>query len=151
MTNVKKVFVELVELLEANQNKKIQTIMPQVLELVSGKSAQKTFHKDDNGEVVAIYCYYHKCWELVSEVEYGRKASTAHGYNTMCKEGVSLWTKQQRDAKKAKEELLSQVATGEVEPSELPVRLEEIEDTRKRVIAQAESLGFDTLEEALAF
>ena len=76
-TQVKKAFVELVELLEANQNKKIATIMPEILELVQGKSGGKTFHKDSDGNVVAIYCYYHKKWELVSEQEYGSKANTA--------------------------------------------------------------------------
>ena len=150
MSNVKKAFVELVELLEANQNKKVSSIMPEILEMVSGKSSQKTFHKDDNDNVVAVYCYYHKCWELVSEVEYGKKASTAHGLNTMCKDGVSAWSKQQREAKKSKEVLLDDVANGVIEASELPLRLEEIEAERTKVIEQDSKVGFSTLEEALA-
>lgn len=147
---VKKAFVELIALLEANENKKVSTLMPQILELASGKSTAKTFYKDDNGNVIAVYCYYHKVWELVSEVEYGAKASTSTGLNTMCKDGVSAWTKQQRQAKVAKEALLEQVASGEVEASELTVKLQEIEEQRQVVIAQESSLGFDALEEALA-
>tara|TARA_R110002096_G_scaffold308821_1_gene503327 strand:+ start:144 stop:608 length:465 start_codon:yes stop_codon:yes gene_type:complete len=151
MNNVKKAYVEIVELLELNKNKKISTILPQILEMVSAKTASKTFSLDDEGNVVAIYCYYHKCWELVSEVEFGAKASTATGLNTMCKVGVSAWSKQQRDAKKAKEELLASVASGEVEPSELTVKLSEIEATRSTIVLQEEGFGFATLEEALNF
>ena len=85
---IKKAYIELFELLEANQDVSVAEIMPQVLELVQAKSNSKTYHKDDEGNVVAIYCYYHKCWERVDEVEYGAKSSTTHGFNTMCKEGV---------------------------------------------------------------
>jgi len=151
MSNVKKAYVEIVELLEANSNKKVSTIMPLILELVSGKSNAKTFHLDDEGKVIAIYCYYHKVWELVDDVEYGQKSSTSHGLNTMCKEGVSLWTKAQRVSKKAKEELLTKVASGEVQPSDIELANEEIEIQRQVVIAQDSRLGYDTLQEALDF
>jgi hypothetical protein len=147
---VKKQYESIVELLEANKHKKVSTIMPEILELVSGKTNKHTFHKDEEGNVIAIFCYYHKCWELVSEVEYGKKASSAHGLNNMCKEGVSLWTKQQRRAKVAKEELLAKVASGEVEPSALPVELQAIEDERIKIVEQDTRVGFATLDEALA-
>lgn len=147
MSNVKKAFAEVVELLEANSEKKVATLMPQILELVSSKSMSKTFHKiDDN--VVAVYCYYHKQWELVSEVEYGSKKGTATGLNTMCKDGVNAWSKQQREAKKEKDELLAQLASGEVPASELNDRLAEIEDRRKQVTGEVE--GYETLDEALS-
>ena len=130
----KKVFVELVALLEANKGKKVSTILPEVMELVSAKVQTKTFRLDDAGNVTEIYCYYHKQWEDVAEVPYGKKASTASGLNTMCKEGTSNWTKQQRLAKLAKAKLLDLVASGEVEPGELPERLEEIEEARKVIV-----------------
>ena len=130
----KKVFVELVAFLEANKGKKVSTILPGVMELVSAKVQTKTFRLDEDGNVTEIYCYYHKQWESVNEVPYGKKASTASGLNTMCKAGTSAWTKQQRLAKVAKAELLDLVAKGEVEPSALPERLEEIEQARKVVV-----------------
>lgn len=147
MSNVKKMYVELIALLEANEGKKVSTIMPEVLELVSSKSMSKTFHKID-GEVVAIYCYYHKQWELVSDVEYGSKKGTATGLNTMCKSGVNLWSKQQRDAKKARDLLLTQVSEGEVDPSELTNKLAEIEEVKS--IITLNEVGYETLDLALS-
>ena len=146
----KKVFVELVELLEANANKKISTIMPQVMELVSSKVMAKTFVLDKDGEVFAIFCYYHKQWELVASTPYGKKASTATGLNSMCKAGTSSWTRQQRQAKMAKATLLDLVATGKVEPSTLPDKLALIEEARKEVV-EDEVLGFPSIDDLPGF
>lgn len=153
-TNIKKAYVEIVALLEANSNKKVSSVMPQILELVTksknsgGSETGKTFARDDEGNVVAIFCYYHKQWELVANVPYGKKASTASGLNTMCKEGVSAWTKQNREASKAKEELLAKVSIGEVKPEDIAEAQAEIDEQRKVIVANGQ--GFDTLEEALA-
>lgn len=148
-SNVKKAFQEVVALLEANKNKKVSTIMDQILELVTAKSGGKTFYKDDQGNVIAIYCYYHKQWELVSEVEFGKKKSTATGLNTMCKQGVSNWSKQQREMSKAKDELFKKVANEEVEASTLTEALLELDVTRLAI--KDDEQGFDTLDKALAF
>ena len=110
---IKKDFQELVAFLEANQNKKVQTILEQVLAMCSQQNTV-TFKKDEEGNVIEIFCYYHKRWESLAEHEYGKKASNkATGLNTMCKEGTRLWTKQQTTAKKAREQLLMRVAAGE--------------------------------------
>lgn len=149
-TQIKKAFVELVNLLEANKGKKVSTIMPQILELASAKVASTTFHKVDD-EVVAIYCYYHKQWELIANIPYGLKASTASGYNTMCKEGTSQWTKQQRQAKQRKEALLDDVASGKLDAKMLGGELEAIEEQRKLTISSQEAMDYraDSLEELL--
>jgi hypothetical protein len=154
--NIKKAFVELVALLEENSNKKVSTVMPQILELVTksknsgGSETGKTFAKDEEGNVVAVYCYYHKAWELVANVEYGKKASTASGLNTMCKEGVSQWTKQNRAATKAKEDLLAKVSTGEIAVEDIGEAQERIEEDRKVIVPREDGHAFETLEEALA-
>ncbi|MGI9571568.1 MAG: hypothetical protein ACR2PH_17925 [Desulfobulbia bacterium] len=144
-SNVKKAYVELIELLRANENKKVSTILPQILEMVTSKGGVgKTFMKDDEGNVIAIYCYYHKKWEPISECEYGQKASTAHGFNTMCKEGVSNWTKQQRKAKIANEKLLDDVANGDVEVGLIGDIKQTIDDERKAIIPREDGVGFDS-------
>ena len=133
---VKKAFVELYEILQANSNKKVSTVLPQLLEVMTSKGGGgvgKTFKKDEDGNVTHMFCYYHKEWEDVTEHEYGKKANTATGLNTMCKDGVSKWTKQQREAKKAKEQLLEAVANGEVPADELNDRLSEIEEMRSQI------------------
>lgn len=139
MSNVKKAYTEIVALLEANKDKKVSSILDQVIELASAKTNRaegSTFIKDVQGNVVAIFDYYFKRWmPLVGDkaVEFGKKDKTATGLNTMCKEGVSIWTKQQNDAKKALATLLNKVAAGEVKPADIAKAQEEIETARKSI------------------
>lgn len=131
MTTIKKPFVELIELLEANKNKNVSSILEQIKKIASSSKAISTVLKDKNGKVIAIFCYYHKQWELLENVEYGVKANTSSGYNTMCKIGVSKWTKAQRDAKKASQQLLNDVASLKVQPKDLLALQADIEVKRK--------------------
>ena len=139
MDNVKKVFVPLIEMLEhdllLNPLIQLSDLMPAIEKLVIAKSAQVACRKDDDGYVTHVFCYYHKEWEDVTEVEYGAKLSNkTTGLNTMCKEGVSNWTKQQSVAKKAKVQLLDDVANELFDPKELLNALAEIEDDRNRIV-----------------
>ena len=154
MSNIKKAHVEIVELLQANPEAVVSDILPEVIALASAKTGggggrATTFHKDDNGDVVAIKCYYFGTWMSPADVEFGKKASSATGYNSMCKEGVSKWTKQERVAKAAKEQLLVDVANGDVEASDLPRIMAEIEEARQVVIPREDGYGYETLEELL--
>lgn len=149
MSNVKKVFVEIANLLEENKNKKVNTILPQLLELMTAKNSGgsdigSSYLKDDDGVVFAVFCYYHKKWELIESCEYGSKKGTSSGLNTMCKEGVSKWTKQQRVAKKAKSELLDSVADGDIDVSDIGGVQESIEDDRAHIELREDEHGFDT-------
>lgn len=131
---IKKDFQELIAFLEANEKKSVKTILEQVREMCSAK-AQVTFKKDADGNVTHVFCYYHKVWEDVTVHEYGKKASNkATGLNTMCKVGLNQWTKQQREAKKAKDELLAKVASGEVPAERLTAELELIEAKRNAIV-----------------
>lgn len=139
MTTIKSQFVTLHNLIKDNEGKKLTPkLIAQFEELMTSKVMAKTFKKDADGIVTHIYCYYHKEWEEVASVPYGNKASTAHGFNTMCKEGVSNWTKQQRAMKQAKAKLLDEVSNGEVEASDLPSLLEEIELQAKTIVARSD-------------
>lgn len=129
---IKKDFQVLVDFLETNQNKKVATILEQIREMCSQQNTV-TFKKDAEGNVIEVFCYYHKRWELVSAHEYGKKASNkATGLNTMCKVGLNQWTKQQSAAKKAREQVLARLAAGE----ELNIahELELIEAQRQAII-----------------
>lgn len=150
MSNIKKAFVEIVAFLEANKDVKVSKVLDHVIELASAKTSRTEGNlsvKNTAGEVVAILDYYFKRWmPLVGDaaVEFGKKASTSTGYNSMCKEGVSAWTKQQREAKNATAQLLQNVSSGEVLPEAIPAEQAKIEETRKFV--PATTLGFDTVE-----
>lgn len=147
MTAVKKAYQPIVDLLEANPKAKVSDILAQVIELAQAKTSRvegSAFKKDAQGNVVAIFDYYFKRWmPVVGEkaVEFGAKAKTATGLNTMCKEGVSHWTKQQRIAKQAQADLLTRVANGEVKPADIAKEQVAIEEARKAIVAT--ELGFD--------
>lgn len=130
---IKKPFVELVNLLEANKSKKVSDIMSLVLELAEAKKQANTFIKDANGKIVAIFCYYHKQWEILADVEYGTKKNSTTGFNTMCKVGVNKWTQAQSTAKKEKESILNGVANGAIDPSNIVKLMDDVEAKRNTI------------------
>ena len=150
---IKKQFEEIYAILEANKNRKVSTILGELTELMSKKSAGgvdgKTFYKDDKGNLIAIFCYYHKKWEPIANVEYGKKTNTATGLNTMCKEGVSQWGKQQRAKKKAEDELLAKVVSGELDAKDIPNEQARLAEEAKVIVDRADGIGFDTIDELL--
>lgn len=147
---IKKQYEEIYAFLEANKNKKVSTIFDDVVALMQSKSGGsdigKTFLKDAEGNVTHVYCYYHKKWEDVTIAEYGIKANTATGLNTMCKEGVSSWSKQQRTYKKRNEELLQLVSKNELSVEDLSAQMELAEADRKAIEVRGDEHGFDSAE-----
>lgn len=153
MSSIKKAYQSVVQHLQENKDKKVSSVLDEIIEMCSAKSAggsATSFHRDEAGKVVAIRCSYFGKWFLVDDVEFGAKQGTASGYNPMSKEGVSNYTKQQREYAKAKDQLLQDVAAGEIPAEEVAARMEDLEYNRKVVIPHSEGLGFDTMEEALA-
>lgn len=152
MSNIKKQYEELHALLVANSNKKVTTLMPQLIELMERKNNasghSSTFIKDDDGNTIAVFCYYHKKWELVSQVEYGSKKGTATGLNTMCKEGVSNWTKQQRVKKQAEAGLLAKVASGELMVGDIPAEQERLAIEAQAIVDREDGHGYLSADEA---
>lgn len=148
---VKNQFVELITFLRANSNKKVSSILDEAIAIASKKVAERTFYKDANDVTIACKDYYFKKWMLVAEVEWSLKEKSASGYNQMCKAGLSAWTKQQRDAEKANNLLLSQVASGELAPEDLTAKMQEIETARTAINLDLLPTmnAYDTLEELL--
>lgn len=150
---VKKAFQEIINLLTANQSVTVSEILDQAIELASSKgrgaTGGTTVHRDDNGNVVAIKCYYFKKWMPLSHVEFGAKASSASGYNSMCKEGVSKWTKQQSAFRKADQELLEKLMAGDITPEEAQELREANEAERDMIVPHSQGIGFDTIDELL--
>lgn len=143
MSNVKVAYKDIIALLEANKNKKVSTIMPQLLELVTSSVRAKTFVKDDNDNVTHIFCYYHKKWESLTIATYGKKASSSTGFNTMCKEGVSQWSKQQRHSKLALSTLLDSLANGNTSIDDLPTLKDAIEEARTLITPREDGHAID--------
>jgi hypothetical protein len=151
MAAIKKAYQSLVTFLETNKDKKVNTILDDIKDMCSAKtgggggSNASTVLRDEEGNVTHIFCYYHKQWEPVSgesAVEYGKKLGSATGLNSMCKEGTSAWTKQQRQAKKAGEDLLTQVAAGEVAPADIAAHQADLEAARKLITPREDGIGF---------
>lgn len=151
MSTIKKGFVELHEILVNNKDKKIKDLMDQLLPIMESQQRDKNHFEDEHG--LWVFCYYHKEWELAEfpdgsqgQVEYGRKVNTATGLNTMCKVGTNQWTKQQRDYKASKANLLNQVADGSIQVSELDDYIQALEDERKRIVPLLESHHEEALQ-----
>lgn len=150
---IKKAYQEIVAYLEDNQGSKVKTILPGVIELASAKSGGgggggSTIRRNEAGEVTHIFCYYHKMWEPIAEVEFGKKATSPTGLNNMCKEGTSQWTKQQRVAKKAKEALLDDVAQGIVAPGDIVAKQADIDTARALIVLREDGIGEGTVKAA---
>ena len=151
---IKKAFQPIIAFLEENKNSKVSTILDGAIELASakvggGRSSENVL-RDDEGNVVAVFCYYHKRYEPVADVEFGKKATSSTGLNSMCKEGTSQWTKQQRVAKKAGEQLLDDVMSGELAASDLEAARAEIDKAKAVITPREDGIGFETLDEAKA-
>ena len=136
--NVKKVFIELFNLLESSKNKKVSTILAEATAMMSKATTavETTTRYNDDGTLAAVYCYYHKQREDVTKVEYGLKKNTKTGLNTMCKHGVSNWSKQQRNKKKAEADLLTQLTAGTITVEDLPTLQAKILDASKAIVAR---------------
>lgn len=150
MTNIKKAYQDLYTILEANQNKTIKSIMPELLEVMSrqkNSSGQAKNHHTIDGEVVAVFCWYHKKWE--SAEHYGRKANSSTGLNTFCREGVSVWTRNQRLKKQIESDLLKEIMSGAVKPEELPAIKEERMKELDNITPREDGHGYDNLEDLL--
>ena len=139
---IKKSYTDIVNFLQANENKKVSTVLDEILAMCESKKQSSTFIKDSDGKIVAIYCYYHKQWEILIDVPYGSKANSTTGFNTMCKVGTSMWTKQQRNAKKANEELLDNVMNGNILASDIQGHKDDIEAVRKTINLTDMPTGF---------
>jgi hypothetical protein len=146
---IKKAFNPIFDLLTANPDALVKDLLPQLTILMSSSNAVgQTSYKDEQGNVIAIYCYYHKKWELIANHEYGVKVGSSTGLNTMCKLGVSEWTKQQRKAKQAGELLLKGLTDGTIQVSDLTLKQAEIEESRTSIVyAESYSNFFETLDE----
>jgi hypothetical protein len=146
---IKKAYSEVIEFLTVNSGSKVSNVLDEVIAMCSAKSGggggggSTSVRRDDEGNVSAVYCYYHKQWEDITEAEYGAKASSPTGLNNMCKEGTSQYSKQQRVAKQARDVLLTQVASGDVAPEDMSTVLADIEADRLAVVDRADGHAID--------
>lgn len=145
--SIKKPYEEIVKFLTSNENKKVSSILGEIILMCESQKTTSTVIKDSDGNVVSIYCWYHKQWEILKDVPYGAKANSTSGYNTMCKVGVSKWTKSQRHAKDATASLLTQVSKGEVSPSDILKLQSDIEASRNVIDKTDAPVGFASEDE----
>jgi len=155
MATIKKAFQPIMSLLATTIGEVLtQEVYDEAVALTcaktgNGGSQATSFHKDDEGNVVAIRCSYFQEWFNPADVEFGLKASSASGFNPMCKAAVSAWTKQQADFKRAKESLLEEVAAGNVAATDITAHIEELEEARTSTAAH-DFTGYASLEDILA-
>ena len=145
---IKKQYLEIISLLESNSDKKVKSVLAEIKALCESKTMSKTHLRDENGDVRAIFCYYHKQWELIDDVEYGSKKSSTTGLNTMCKIGVKGWTKTQKLMKDLDSEILAKVMNDEIDAAEIKeIKAARIETIREQVAIECKQESFVTTTE----
>tara|TARA_R110000851_G_scaffold14313_4_gene48488 strand:- start:290 stop:784 length:495 start_codon:yes stop_codon:yes gene_type:complete len=154
MATIKKAYTDIIDFLQSNDDQLVSDILPEVVAMASAKaggggSRATTFHRNEEGLVVGVKCYYFGTWMSPEVVAFGKKASSATGFNSMCKEGVSHWTKQQSTFSKARAVLLDQVMAGEVAAEDLAAITAELEEAKTAVTPREDEYGFASLEELL--
>lgn len=158
MATIKKAYTAIISVLsaaiEADENATIASVIDEVTALAAAKTGAgggkaTAFHRNEEGEVVAIKCYYHKLWMDPRVVDFGLKATSPTGLNNMCKDGVSKWTKQQRDVKAQEADLLGRVTSGDLAVEDIPAEQERIAEEAKSITPREDEYGFETLEECL--
>ena len=133
MSNIKKGYTELYAILLENADKKVKSVMDLLIPIMETQQKDKCHFYDEDGRL-QVFCYYHKEWEYVDQVPYGKKANTTTGLNTMCKVGTNQWTKQQREFKASAETILDMVASGELAYEDIPAKRAEFEEVKNRIV-----------------
>ncbi|NRA77924.1 MAG: hypothetical protein HRU18_06925 [Pseudoalteromonas sp.] len=149
-STIKKVFEPMIALLVSNQTATVSDILAQATKLASKStsSVAAAFHAAADGSALIAHCAYFDQYFIVSEQEFGVKASAKSGLNSYCKEGLALFNKQQSTAKADEAGLLTKLMAGELLPEDIGTAKNEIEEARL-VVADTEQRGFDTLEAAI--
>jgi len=141
---IKKQYQEIISFLESNKNKKVASILSELKDMTKSKVRTKTFIKDRDGNIIAIFCYFHKQFELVSKVPYGTKKTSTTGLNTMCKVGVKAWTLQQKLIKQVDGIILEKLVNDEIDEID---KIDEIKENMISVIKEETFEKFKREEE----
>ena len=153
MQQIKKVFVELIEFLEANSKKNVGTILEEVRTLAAAKKGggggALNHHRDEQGNIIAARCAYYDQWFDPSN--FGLKAGTTSGLNNMSTVGLKMHTRANTLLATTKNTLAAQFATDEISGEDFKVGYEaaKVAHATKDTENKPEG-GFDTLEDFLA-
>jgi len=132
-----------------------------------GATAADVVIKDDEGNVLFIFCSYHKLWEpltgtiaaldeegnetgeMIDADNFG-KAKTAYGYTRTCKEGAKSQNGGARELRKQKDDITKNWLAGELDEDEAKAALSELEALDSSVTAREDGIGFASKEDAVA-
>jgi hypothetical protein len=146
-------FSAIVDLLEANVDKKVSSVIEQVIKLAEAKTGGgggvSAYHVVED-VVVAVRCAYHKLFFDPRVVDFGAKTSSATGLSSMSKDGTAKWNAQYKTAKEAEAGLLTRLTAGEIEVADIATEQEAIATERAEIVPLEDGYGFATLEECLA-
>lgn len=151
---IKKAFQSVIAFLESNKDARVSKVLDQVKEMCSAKqgggTTARSFYKVGEA-VVAARCGFFELWFDPTVVEFGKKAGTASGLNSMCKLGVNEWTSRNNAHKKGREEAFSQFTDNKITAEEFQTKLREIDAAKDAEKTLPEGVvGYATLDELLA-
>lgn len=117
---IKKGYEVIIRILNENKEKKVKSILDEIIILCEKKKVSKSFILDTAGQPFARFCYYHKVWEIVNMLVtdatmYGIKTTNKVGINEMCKIGNRKWTQRNKAKKDIDNKVLQMVISKEIE------------------------------------
>ena len=156
-TQIKKQYEDIITLMQANPKRTLGTFMKDkaFIDLVTASRRATSYLSmtDNPKDAYAVFCGYHKQWELIVTDEeglcnYGTKSTSPTGHNTMCKVGHADWSATQRELAKVDQIVLSELMAGELTAEEVPTRKAKLVEDIEAKERQAKPIGYATEEEA---
>lgn len=161
---IKKVFQEIINLLEANKDKRVSAVLSDVMALASVKQtrerASETYITDTEGKVVAIRDFYFKRWMPIvgkKAVAFSEKKGSKTGLSGISVLGQSKFSAAKSRAIKEEKELMNKLIAGEITVEAAKTEREAIQTRRETPVAVLDDAGeditpgFATLEECMDY
>lgn len=151
-------YEKLVTLLEENQDKMVEAIMPEVYRVTARSSRkQNSVLHDTDGNPVAIRCQFFRKWfplvgtEASERFSFAPRSHRNSGYAAECREAAKEIARQRRQREKRKKELTDKIVAGELNPQEFAQQMKTLETLPGPEAYEGDVPGFDDAAECRAY
>lgn len=108
------------------------------------RSGKLAVYDQATGLPRALFCTYHKKWELVPAAHYTKKSTSPTGYATACAEGTLYRRKQLADHRRSLAHLMNQITDGLITQAELKAANERDNLLLKRIIPRIDQNAYES-------
>ena len=151
MPKIRKKYEEIISILENNKDKKVSELLDEIRPMVLTKPGGKTpnYKLNAEGEMIAIFCSYHKKWEDPRIVVFGKKSTSKSGFTSYCLEGMNHWAIQRKEYKKGVIKILDMTIEKKWSAEHAAKERESLEKKKAFSHKREDGYGFEKLEDCL--